>query len=981
MTMTKNGSNGGGRIAYASRAAAQLLGLGGIPSPSPKKAKHARSPQMNHPIQLKFSSNKQPLFPRRRASDSYSEKYALRPHSTNNTNSNNNYVHPSRPVSLPVTPIASGQSAGAGYPSTFNSNNQMNQTTNALYRSPAHRSQLRMSQHASSYNNLSRTHHQPLIHPRSAHNVPGPTSPIKALPNSNILNMGSKTMSMTMDRDHRRQTTNHSNQVNQQMNQQMKQPMNPLTSLSATYSGPKLRRHLSASAASTSGNHRVGTHSQNHFNRGTTGNGVNGINHANRSPKHSHSLRQHQRGVVRPHSYSPTKSNGITLEDLNIPQNMVNAPTESVTALTQSNPFQNSSGKQNASNIRVVLRVRPLSDSERRDRCSYSIKRTADRAANSILVQKLKKDGSIQKEKQFTFDKICHEDTQQAQFYDVCGVKNLVEAALNGYAATMFAYGQTGSGKTYTVCGENESIYEDDRDSHLDMAPSGNSEVGVHQLSGIIPRTIMDLWTKMEALSADPQSRKQYVIRAGYLEIYNERPRDLLNPHFQNLSVRWNSESGFFVENQCIVRCESAQDLLAVFNEGELNRQTGSHEMNSQSSRSHCLFTMHVESRQQVNAQNNGQIDEDDSYIQNGKISIVDLAGSEKLKDSKQVTDKGLRETANINRSLFTLGKVISTLEKVQSKELAASTYIPYRDSVLTKLLMDSLGGSGMALMVACVSPANVYVEETLSTLYYASRARNIQNVPTKKINAKDRIIAQLIQEVQRLKTENLRMKHYILKCANPNALQGTISNGTKQVQQPINGSNEIQQPINGQQRPISNHQHQQQAIPQRTQPIQPMLHHNHHQQPLSRQQRPHYLTQSQPVLDQNTPMNQEDRPQFSWEMSQQNRNLQQSSHSNLGNSRAVLHPLSQQQPQAVHQQQLQQEQQPIRTKPPLLHGYSSPIYQAPQQQVQMEQEYQNQIETLQAAKESAEQDASKARQENNDLMDKIEHLETVFMR
>lgn len=413
------------------------------------------------------------------------------------------------------------------------------------------------------------------------------------------------------------------------------------------------------------------------------------------------------RNSIRPHSFSPNKSRLMIDDD-------------------------------HTSNIRVVVRIRPLNEQEKRAKRLYCVGVRKDENPNSLIIQKLnKKNGSLKKEKQFTFDKVCDIDTSQPMFFDSCGVKQLVNASLNGYATTIFAYGQTGSGKTYSICGDDTR--------------------NISNLSGIIPRTIMYLWNNITSNMNNTQNTS-YIIRAGYLEIYNERPRDLLNPCFNNLSVRWNSENGFFVENQCIVRCESAQDLFAVFNEGEVNRKRGSHELNTNSSRSHCLFTIHIEIKQEFIDYNNIH----HNNIQNGKISIVDLAGSEKLKDSKQSSDKGLRETANINRSLFTLGKVISILEKVQNKQLSSSTYIPYRDSVLTKLLMDSLGGNGMAIMIACISPSNAHIDETLSTLYYASRARNIKNIPSKKIHPKDRIIAQLIQEIQRLKSENLKMKQYI---------------------------------------------------------------------------------------------------------------------------------------------------------------------------------------------------------------------------
>ncbi|ETO18241.1 hypothetical protein RFI_19039 [Reticulomyxa filosa] len=171
------------------------------------------------------------------------------------------------------------------------------------------------------------------------------------------------------------------------------------------------------------------------------------------------------------------------------------------------------------------------------------------------------------------------------------------------------------------------------------------------------------------------------------------------------------------------------------------NAQFGAHKLNINSSRSHCLFTIYIESKSLTSEEENIHIDMAyRSVIRCGKITFVDLAGSEKLKDSQQQTVKGLRETANINRSLFTLGNVIGTLDAIHRGQLHPSTHVPYRDSVLTKLLMDSLGGNGLAVMLTCVSPAERFLEETLAALQYASRARNIRNTPALQINPKDRV-------------------------------------------------------------------------------------------------------------------------------------------------------------------------------------------------------------------------------------------------
>lgn len=194
--------------------------------------------------------------------------------------------------------------------------------------------------------------------------------------------------------------------------------------------------------------------------------------------------------------------------------------------------------------------------------------------------------------------------------------------------------------------------------------------------------------------------------------------RDLLNPGSGVLHCRWNIKSGFFVEELLVVDCTNIDDLIAVLHEGIRNRKTGSHNLNTNSSRSHSILTIYLIS---------DIPGEDGSSLKKyGKISFVDLAGSERLKESHS-KGKMVKETGNINKSLFTLGKVISSLS---DKRVVNKKHIPYRDSKLTMLLMDSLGGTSKALMIACVSPSDKYADESLSTLNYASRTMNIRNKP-----------------------------------------------------------------------------------------------------------------------------------------------------------------------------------------------------------------------------------------------------------
>jgi kinesin family protein 12 len=263
------------------------------------------------------------------------------------------------------------------------------------------------------------------------------------------------------------------------------------------------------------------------------------------------------------------------------------------------------------------------------------------------------------------------------------------------------------------------------------------------ETDGIIPQAIHYMWNCITS------RQEQYYIKASFIEIYNEQIRDLLNPSSGVLHCRWNVKNGFFVENLMVVDCTSTSDLMEVVKEGMRMRKSGSHELNKDSSRSHSIMTIYAIS----------DIKSEDGHILRkfGKICFVDLAGSERLKESKSQGDM-IKETGNINKSLFTLGQVISCL----STRKKAMPHIPYRDSKLTMLLMDSLGGTARALMVACISPSVTYLEETISTLNYATSTMNIRNQPIIQMDAKDQIILNMNREVQLLKIENQYIKQKI---------------------------------------------------------------------------------------------------------------------------------------------------------------------------------------------------------------------------
>ncbi|GFS13444.1 kinesin-like protein [Elysia marginata] len=261
---------------------------------------------------------------------------------------------------------------------------------------------------------------------------------------------------------------------------------------------------------------------------------------------------------------------------------------------------------------------------------------------------------------------------------------------------------------------------------------------------GIIQRSFKHLFQQLKK-----QASQKYV-RASYMEIYNEQVIDLLNPNQRRyLSVRWNKNKGFYVENLFTVECETIDDLMAVLEEGLRNRQTGSHGLNEFSSRSHSVLTVTIDSEMQPEPE-----DENLYVTKRGKISFVDLAGSEKVKDSTAPGGPGMIESNSINKSLLVLGNCISHLGDAKRR----LGHIPYRDSKLTKLLADSLGGNGITLMIACITPSSSNVTETLNTLRYASRAKKIKSKPTVKMDPREKLIVTLKKEIKILRQEN----HYL---------------------------------------------------------------------------------------------------------------------------------------------------------------------------------------------------------------------------
>uniref|UniRef100_A0A7N8Y4W9 Kinesin-like protein KIF16B n=1 Tax=Mastacembelus armatus TaxID=205130 RepID=A0A7N8Y4W9_9TELE len=300
---------------------------------------------------------------------------------------------------------------------------------------------------------------------------------------------------------------------------------------------------------------------------------------------------------------------------------------------------------------------------------------------------------------------------------------DVLKAAFEGYNACIFAYGQTGSGKSYTM-----------------MGTPGDA--------GLIPRICEGLFSRVsEATRRDEASFRTEV---SYLEIYNERVRDLLrrkSTQTYNLRVREHPKDGPYVEDLSKHLVQNYNDVEELMEAGNINRTTASTSMNDVSSRSHAIFTVNF---------TQAKFDAEMPIETVSKIHLVDLAGSERA-DATGATGVRLKEGGNINKSLVTLGNVISALadmtqDGVNTNLKKKSVFVPYRDSVLTWLLKDSLGGNSKTIMIATVSPADVNYAETLSTLRYANRAKNIINKPTINEDANVRLIRELRAEIARLK-------------------------------------------------------------------------------------------------------------------------------------------------------------------------------------------------------------------------------------
>lgn len=359
--------------------------------------------------------------------------------------------------------------------------------------------------------------------------------------------------------------------------------------------------------------------------------------------------------------------------------------------------------------VKVVVRCRPLNRKE--EATGYDSIVDMDVKLGQVALRNPRA-APGEPDKTFTFDAVYDAGSKQSNLYDE-SVRPLVDSVLRGFNGTVLAYGQTGTGKTYTMQGEWTEA----------------------ERRGIMPSSFEHIFTHISR-----SQNQQYLVRASYLEIYQEEIRDLLTiDHSKRLELKESPESGVYVRDLSSFVAKNVKEMEHVLNAGNRTRSVGATDMNERSSRSHAIFSVTVECSQPGPDGRN--------HIRVGKLNLVDLAGSERQSKTGARGER-LKEATKINLSLSALGNVVSALAD------GRGAHVPYRDSKLTRLLRDSLGGNAKTVMVATLGPASFNYEETLTTLRYASRAKNIKNVPRVNEDPKDALLREFQLEIARLKAQ-----------------------------------------------------------------------------------------------------------------------------------------------------------------------------------------------------------------------------------
>jgi hypothetical protein len=380
-------------------------------------------------------------------------------------------------------------------------------------------------------------------------------------------------------------------------------------------------------------------------------------------------------------------------------------------------------------NVKVAVRCRPFNRREKDLEATCIVEVRDGRTIELKHPTDASREPSI-----FTFDHAYFWDSRQEDLYADLG-KPILDKAISGFNGTIFAYGQTGSGKTFSMMGGEDEGSE-----------------------GIIPRLNRSMFEELQRIHSEvdkagegeeePETYES-LVSVSYLEIYNEVIKDLLNPSDRRLEVREHPKLGIYVKDLATLVVEEPGTVAQLIEQGNKVRKVAATKMNDRSSRSHSCFIIKIEQRRVVKTHgSDGSVTTRTTTV-NAKLNLVDLAGSERA-EKTGATGARLMEGAAINKSLTTLGNVINALASTDGKK----RHVPYRDSKLTRLLQESLGGNSMTLMIAAVSPASDNFDESLSTLRYADRAKQIKNTAKRNEDVNQAIIRELRQEIEDLRKQ-----------------------------------------------------------------------------------------------------------------------------------------------------------------------------------------------------------------------------------
>ncbi|CED84475.1 kinesin heavy chain [Phaffia rhodozyma] len=371
-----------------------------------------------------------------------------------------------------------------------------------------------------------------------------------------------------------------------------------------------------------------------------------------------------------------------------------------------------------SNNIKVICRFRPLNSIEIRENSKVVVDfdenlKTVSLKGDNVALAGAEKDG-------FTFDRSFDLVSRQVEIYEY-GVQEIVQDVMNGYNGTVFSYGQTGSGKTFTMMG---------------------ADIDNEELKGITPRIVEQFFNDISRASANIE----YMVKVSYMEIYMEKIRDLLAPQNDNLQVHEEKSRGVYVKGLTQYNVSDAGEVFQIMRQGQSSRVVRSTNMNAESSRSHSIFVISISQRNL-----------DTGEAKAGHLYLVDLAGSEKI-GKTGATGQTLEEAKKINKSLSALGNLINALTD------GKSNYIPYRESKLTRILQESLGGNSRTTLIINCSPASYNEAETLSTLRFGMRAKSIKNQA--RVN-KELSLPELKIELKRSREYISRLEHELVKWRN----------------------------------------------------------------------------------------------------------------------------------------------------------------------------------------------------------------------